>query len=259
MLVVSRVSRRIFEGVEMNIKKVINQCLVVLSMVFLIASLSGCSTTSSGFGLGMVGSDAWFKRTSQAEQIAYFKSKSLQELKSGWSKSYIHPTTRSAISMELERRGLDGQMFYDPAADYKRQAEAQELGQAFSQALQEANRVNQAGPGAGTTNQNNAPIVQNNAPAVIGSQNITYRQVGNTTYGSDGTSYRKSGNTIYGSDGTSYRQSGNTTYGSDGTSYRKSGNTTYGSDGTTYRQSGNTFYGSDGTNCRAIGNTIYCN
>ena len=237
MLVVSRVSRRIFEGVEMNIKKVINQCLVVLSMVFLIASLSGCSTTSSGFGLGMVGSDAWFKRTSQAEQIAYFKSKSLQELKSGWSKSYIHPTTRSAISMELERRGLDGQMFYDPAADYKRQAEAQELGQAFSQALQEVNRVNQAGPGAGTT-------YQNNAPAVIGSQNITYRQVGNTTYGSDGTSYRQSGNTIYGSDGTSYR---------------KSGNTTYGSDGTTYRQSGNTFYGSDGTNCRAIGNTIYCN
>jgi|TARA_B110000305_G_scaffold238992_1_gene305696 hypothetical protein len=199
MLVVSRVSRRIFEGVEMNIKKVINQCLVVLSMVFLIASLSGCSTTSSGFGLGMVGSDAWFKRTSQAEQIAYFKSKSLQELKSGWSKSYIHPTTRSAISMELERRGLDGQMFYDPAADYKRQAEAQELGQAFSQALQEVNRVNQAGPGAGTTNGS-------------GPKNVTYQTIGNNTYGSDGTSYQTIGNTIYGSDGTMCQKIGNMTY-----------------------------------------------
>ena len=71
-------------------------------------------------------------------------------MKSGWSKSYVQPTTRSAIPMELERGGLDGQMFYDPAADYKRQASAQELGQAFSQALQEVNRQNLAGPRAGT-------------------------------------------------------------------------------------------------------------
>ena len=237
----------------MNIKKFTSQCLVVLSIVFLMTSLSGCSTTSSGFGLGMVGSEHWHGRASKAEKTALWRTKSLEKLENAWNRNnYNKPKTRRAISMELERRGLDGQMFYDPAADYQRQAEARELGQAFSQALQEVNRVNQAGPGAGTTNQNNAP-------AVIGSQSITYRQVGNTTYGSDGTSYRKSGNTIYGSDGTSYRQSGNTTYGSDGTSYRKSGNTTYGSDGTSYRQIGNTFYGSDGTNCRAIGNTIYCN
>ena len=244
----------------MSIRASVSRCLVILTVIFLMTSLSGCSTTSSGFGIGMVGSEHWHGRASKAEITALWRTKSLEKLENAWNRNnYNKPKTRRAISMELERRGLDGQMFYDPAADYQRQAEARELGQAFSQALQEVNRVNQAGPGAGTTYQNNAPIVQNNAPTVIGSQNITYRQVGNTTYGSDGTSYRKSGNTIYGSDGTSYRQSGNTTYGSDGTSYRKSGNTTYGSDGTTYRQSGNTFYGSDGTNCRAIGNTIYCN
>lgn len=231
----------------------ISRCLVILTVVFLMTSLSGCSTTASGFGIGMVGSEHWHGRASKAEITALWRTKSLEKLENAWNRNnYNKPKTRRAISMELERRGLDGQMFYDPAADYKRQADARELGQALSAGLQAVNQQIIAGPGAGTT-------YQNNAPAVIGLQNITYRQVGNTTYGSDGTSYRKSGNTIYGSDGTSYRQSGNTTYGSDGTSYRKSGNTTYGSDGTTYRQSGNTFYGSDGTNCRAIGNTIYCN
>jgi len=232
--------------------KPLNKYLIALSIMFFIGSLSGCSTTSNGFGIGMEGSEHWHGRASKAEITAYWRSESLDSLKRSWSKNHRKPKTRKGISMELERRGEDGQMFYDPAADYQRQAEARELGQAFSQALQEVNRQNTAGPGAGATNQNNAPTV-------IGSQNITYRQVGNTTYGSDGTSYRKSGNTIYGSDGTSYRQSGNTTYGSDGTSYRKSGNTTYGSDGTSYRQVGNTFYGSDGTNCRAIGDRIYCN
>ena len=236
----------------MNLRVSINQCLVILTIVFLMTSLSGCSTTSSGFGIGMKGSEHWMKRASNSEKTEFLRDKSIQQLKKGWAKSYRRPLTRQAISKELERRGGDGQMFFDPAADYKRQADARDFAQALSAGLQAANRVNQAGPGAGTT-------YQNNTPAVIGSKNITYRQVGNTTYGSDGTSYRKSGNTIYGSDGTSYRQSGNTTYGSDGTSYRKSGNTTYGSDGTSYRQIGNTFYGSDGTNCRAIGNTIYCN
>jgi len=244
----------------MSIRVNISRCLVVLSIVFLMTSLSGCSTTSSGFGIGMEGSEHWHGRATKADKTAFWRTKSLQKLEDSWNRNnYNKPKTRRAISMELERRGEDGQMFFDPAADYKRQADARDFAQALSAGLQEVNRVIQAGPGAGTAYQNNAPTVQNNAPTVIGSQNITYRQVGNTTYGSDGTSYRKSGNTIYGSDGTSYRQSGNTTYGSDGTSYRKSGNTTYGSDGTTYRQIGNTFYGSDGTNCRAIGTTIYCN
>ena len=232
----------------MSIRVSISRCLVILTVVFLMTSLSGCST--------MKGHSAWFERASEVEKSEFLKKKSLEKLESGWAKSYDSPIVRRAVSVELERRGLDGQLFFDPAADNKRRAQdlatARDFAQALSAGLQAANSVNQAGPGAGTT-------YQNNAPTVIGSQNITYRQVGNTTYGSDGTSYRQSGNTIYGSDGTSYRQSGNTTYGSDGTSYLKSGNTTYGSDGTTYRQSGNTFYGSDGTNCRAIGNTIYCN
>jgi hypothetical protein len=197
----------------------------------------------------MKGSPAWHNRASESDKSAFWQEQSLESMESKWAKAIKWPElVRRSISIELVRRGLDGQLFFDPEADYQRQAKAEDnaraFGQALSAGLQAVNQQNLAGPGAGTTYQNNAPTVQNNAPTVIGSQNITYRQVGNTTYGSDGTSYR---------------QSGNTTYGSDGTSYRKSGNTTYGSDGTTYRQSGNTFYGSDGTNCRAIGNTIYCN
>lgn len=241
----------------MNLRASISQRLIVLSMIFLMTSLSGCSTTSSGFGFGMKGSPAWHNRASESDKSAFWQEQSLESMKSKWAKNIKWPElVRRSISIELVRRGLDGQLFFDPEADYQRQAKAEDnaraFGQALSAGLQAVNQQNLAGPGAGTT-------YNANTPPVIGSQNITYRQVGNTTYGSDGTSYRKSGNTIYGSDGTSYRQSGNTTYGSDGTSYRKSGNTTYGSDGTTYRQSGNTFYGSDGTNCRAIGNTIYCN
>lgn len=30
------------------------------------------------------------------------------------------------------------------------------------------------------------------------SQDVTYRQIGDTTYGSDGSKYRRVGNTIYG-------------------------------------------------------------
>lgn len=216
--------------------------LTFLFIALLITSLTGCSTTSSGFGLGMEGSEHWHNRASKAEKTAFWKTRSLNKLESSWDRqSYLGNSSRirEAISTELERRGLDGQMFYDPAADYKRQADARELGQALSAGLQSINQQNQK--------------IQQSTP------NVTYRQIGNTTYGSDGTSYRQSGNTTYGSDGTIYRQSGNTTYGSDGTNYRQSGNTIYGSDGTTYRQSGNTIYGSDGTTCRKVGNTTYCN
>ena len=40
----------------MNLRVSISQRLIVLSMIFLMTSLSGCSTTSSGFGFGMKGS-----------------------------------------------------------------------------------------------------------------------------------------------------------------------------------------------------------
>ena len=184
----------------MSIRASVSRCLVILTVIFLMTSLSGCSTTSSGFGIGMVGSEHWHGRASKAEITALWRTKSLEKLENAWNRNnYNKPKTRRAISMELERRGLDGQMFYDPAADYKRQAEAQELGQAFSQALQEVNRVNQAGPGAGTTNGS-------------GPKNVTYQTIGNNTYGSDGTSYQTIGNTIYGSDGTMCQKIGNMTY-----------------------------------------------
>ena len=240
----------------MRISKQVSNWLVILSIIFFMGSLTSCSS--------MKGHSAWFENASEVEKSEFLQQKSLEKLEAGWAKFYDNPIIRRSVSVELERRGLDGQLFFDPASDNKRraqdQATARDFAQALSAGLQAVNQQNLAGPGAGTTYQNTATALsRSQAVAVFGSQNITYRKVGNTTYGSDGTIYRKSGNTTYGSDGTSYRQSGNTTYGSDGTSYRKSGNTTYGSDGTTYRQSGNTFYGSDGTNCRAIGNTIYCN
>jgi|TARA_B110000027_G_C16068725_1_gene277984 hypothetical protein len=173
-----------------------------------MTSLLGCSTIK--------GHSAWFERASEVEKSEFLKKKSLENLESGWAKSYDHSIIRQAVSVELERRGLDGQLFFNPAVDNKRrekdQANARAFAQALSVGLQEANRINLAGPGAGTAYQNNAPTVQNNAPTVIGSQNITYRQVGNITYGSDGTSYRKSGNTVYGSDGTNCRAIGNTIY-----------------------------------------------
>ena len=164
---------------------------------------------------------------------------------------------------ERKKRKERKKLLNDQVVDNKRQAKAKAkandnakaFGQALSAGLQAVNKQNLAGPGAGTTNQNNAP-------AVIGSQNVPYKQSGNTstfTFGSDGTSTQTIGNFTFGSDGTSTQKIGNFTFGSDGTSTQKIGNFTFGSDGTSTQKIGNSTFGSDGTVCQTIGNTTYCN
>ena len=74
--------------------------------------MNGCSTNAIGF----IGSSMWLDTAPQQEIDAYMKKQSLVELSRIWNSAKF-TNEREAVARELELRGLDPLMFYDPTAD----------------------------------------------------------------------------------------------------------------------------------------------
>lgn len=90
-------------------------------LIWFIAMLVGCSTTSSGgLVLGVKGSPAWHTYAPKADIRAYWSEASMVRLRTSWDNAYGSSRVREAIGEELERRGLDPMMFYNSQADADR-------------------------------------------------------------------------------------------------------------------------------------------
>lgn len=93
----------------------------------------------------------------------------------------------------------------------------------------------------------------------LASAQVTYQQIGDTTFASDGRTFTRIGDTTFGSDGSTSQRIGDTTFRSDGSTVQRIGDTAFDSDGTTYQRIGDTTFGSNGVVCQRIGETLFCN